>query len=107
MARKNYISLEDFIRAFREMSGSENDELAYALYESFIIKRRASSKIQCANHECKKEVSYGDAKGWIRIHGVQRLNDKKQWKELHSEELYFCCIEHYIDELKFSTSLPY
>lgn len=108
MARKNYISVEDFIRAIRELSGSsKNDELAHILYGTFIIKRRPSSKIQCDDHECGKEVSFGDAKGWIRVQGIQVMNDKKQWKELHSEELYFCSIEGMLKELEFSLKSTY
>lgn len=105
---KRYISVEDFVRAFRELSeDNQGEKLAYALYETFTIKRKSPGSIQCANHECNKEVLYSDAKGWIRIPQVQRMNGRKQWEDLHGEELYFCSVKCEIAELEFSTSLPY
>jgi hypothetical protein len=104
---KRQISIEEFIREFRELSSDNEDEdLAYALFENYTIKRRLPGTIQCSNRNCKKEVFYAEAKGWIRLKGVQRLSDKKQWKDLHSEELFFCSSKCYIDEIKFSIELP-
>jgi len=107
MARKNYISPEDFYRYFKELSEDNNGEdLAFALYETFVIKRKSPGSISCSYHKCENEVLYSDAEAWLHLPNLRQLK-KRQWKELFGEEMYFCCVEHALEEIKFLTSLPY
>jgi hypothetical protein len=108
MAKRSYISPEDFLRYFRELAeDNKGDDLAEALLATFVIKRKSPGSISCSYHKCENEVLYSDAVGWLKIPNLQQLNEKKQWKELFGEEMYFCCIKHAIEEIKFLTSLPY
>lgn len=101
---KRYISQEDFIRYFRELSeDNKGDDLALAIYSTFTIKRKSPGTVECSCG-CGKTAFYSDATNWLRIPNLQKLNRKKQWENLSGEELFFVSSKHLN---KFLTSIPY